>query len=354
MHWLIRNIVDRAYDTRSLIKGRSLSHMLQELCWKSERVAVLIATPVHGNLGDHAIVRAEKLFLEEMGFDILEIERIQYERVCKRLHETVDHNVLIVVDGGGNVGTLWPEENDKMNVIVESFSSNAVAIFPQTAFFEDTPAGEECRRGVAAAYGRNPNLMFFSRDRATYDAIRDVSPETPNLYVPDIVLYLNESRDGGARKGALLCLRNDKERVTDGESSTAIRFALTERGLSVRETSTVVDYPYRVDASNRDAVLQAKWDEFRSAEVVITDRLHGMIFSAITGTPCVALDNVSHKVSQGYEWIRHIPNIRVAASADEVPDLLNVVLEAGSCRYNRTPLDPYFDQIKAAIQHAIN
>lgn len=339
---------------RRRIKEKFLPKRLKTLCANNDATAVLIATPTHGNLGDHAIVRAEKLLLADMGIATFEVERYQYERLRRQIGRAVSPRDLIVIDGGGNVGTLWPEENDKMNDVVVRFAGNPVVIFPQTAFFEDSPAGDECRQGVATAYEENPNLLFFSRDRTTYETMREVSPGTANLYVPDIVLYLDESRAGGAREGALLCLRDDKERVTDGKASAAIRSALSARGLAVRETSTVVSEPYRVDASNRDAVLQKKWDEFRSAEVVVTDRLHGMIFSAITGTPCVALDNVSRKVSQGYEWIRHIPNIRVAASADEMPGLLDAVLKAGPCRYDRAPLDPYYDQMKAAIRRAID
>ncbi len=39
--------------------------------------------------------------------------------------------------------------------------------------------------------------------------------------------------------------------------------------------------------------LNSKFAEFLSSGLVITDRLHGMIFAAITGTPCIALDNKS-------------------------------------------------------------
>lgn len=339
---------------RRRVKEQFLPHRLKTLSTNNDATAVLIATPTHGNLGDHAIVRAEKRFLADMGIVTFEVERYQYERLRGRIGKAVSPRNLIVIDGGGNVGTLWPEENDKMNDIVVRFAGNPVVIFPQTAFFEDSPAGDECRQDVETAYEKNPNLVFFSRDRKTYETIREVSPRTTNLYVPDIVLYLDESRDGGAREGALLCLRDDKERVTDGRSSAAIRSALHARGLAVRETSTVISEPYRIDASNRDAVLQAKWDEFRSAEVVVTDRLHGMIFSAITGTPCVALDNVSRKVSQGYDWIRHIPSIRVASRADEVPGLLGAVLEAGPRRYDRTPLDSYYDQMETALRRLVN
>lgn len=327
-------------------------HKYQKRCGQA---IVFIATPIYSNLGDHAIVKAQIKFLSDMGYsnNLFEISRSQYECGRRVIQSIVQSESLIVIDGGGNVGTLWSEESEKMNDIIERFSGNPVVVFPQTAFFEDSPVGEECRRNVSLAYAKNPNLVFFSRDRATYNAMRKVSPRTLNLYAPDIVLYLDESRDGDAREGALLCMRDDKERVTDGCSSAAIRSALADRRLAVHETSTVVNTPCRIDASNRDAVLDSKWDEFRSAEVVVTDRLHGMIFSGITGTPCVALDNVSRKVSQGYEWIRHIPNIRVAASADEVPGLLDAVLDAGPCRYDRAPLDPYYDQMKAAIRRAI-
>ena len=78
-----------------------------------------------------------------------------------------------------------------------------------------------------------------------------------------------------------------------------------------------------------------------------------MIFSAITGTPCVALDNVSHKVSQGYEWIKGIKNIRVATEIDEVPALLDEVLAAGPCAYDRALLTPYHEMMREAIERVL-
>lgn len=348
------NVVYKKYlgFTRRVL-ARAVPRSLKTYRANNDAVAVLIATPTHGNLGDHAIVRAEKQFLSDLGYSIFEIERFQYERLRSHIAHAIGPNDLIVIDGGGNVGTLWPEESDKMNDIVVRFRASPVVVFPQTAYFEDSPFGEECKRSVAVAYEKNPSLLFFSRDRTTYEVMGEVAPGLCNFYVPDIVLYLDESRVGDARDGALLCLRDDKERVTGDGGAGAMRSALKARGLSVRETSTVVDEPSYISARNRDAILESKWEEFRSAEVVVTDRLHGMIFSAITGTPCVALDNVSRKVSQGYEWIRHIKNIRVASSVDEVPTLVDEVLTAGPCRYDRIPLDPYYEEMKAAIRSVV-
>ncbi len=53
-----------------------------------------------------------------------------------------------------------------------------------------------------------------------------------------------------------------------------------------------------------------KWNEFSSVQLVVTDRLHGMVFSAITGTPCIALDNISHKVYGAYQWLSYLPYLR--------------------------------------------
>ena len=36
--------------------------------------------------------------------------------------------------------------------------------------------------------------------------------------------------------------------------------------------------------------------KYRKCQLVITDRLHGMIFAAITSTPCIALGNYNHKI----------------------------------------------------------
>lgn len=340
------------------VRNRALTGaMLRRLRAHQERnasSAILIATPIHGNLGDQAIVFAQCEFLADNfpGLAVFEIQRYQYELAKEEIAKLVRPNDLVVIDGGGNVGTLWPEENDKMNDIIRRFAGNPIVVFPQTAFFSDTEDGFECERRTAEAYASNLRLVFFSRDKATYEKINAMDAVDVNLFVPDIVLYHNATLHM-ERHGALLCLRDDKERTAPDGAQSFLCDALVARGLSVSEATTVVGRPKRIGEGNRAEVLAAKWVEFGSAEVVVTDRLHGMIFSAITGTPCVALDNVSHKVSQGYEWIKGIKNIRVAAEIDEVPALLDEVLAAGPCAYDRAPLTPYHEMMREAIERVL-
>lgn len=321
----------------------------------SSRTAIMIATPSHGNLGDQAIVYAQRRFLADAlpSFSVFEIQRYQYEFARERIQRMVRPSDIVVVDGGGNVGTLWPEENNKINDIVSRFVDCNVLVFPQTAYFEDSERGRKCERETAAAYRSNPNLMYFSRDRKTFETVGRLTPDTPSYYVPDIVPYIDDAPFSTERSGALLCLRDDKERVLDDETAKTIDSVLVELGLQAARTSTVIAEPTRIYEGNRDAVLGAKWAEFSSSELIITDRLHGMFFSAITGTPCVALDNLSHKVSQGFEWIEGIPNVRLAHTPDEIPVLAREALAAGPSRYSRVPLDSVYGQMKEVIRRAV-
>lgn len=350
----VQLVKDGLRFVRDRVLTEAMLRRLREHQASHERSAILIATPKHGNLGDQAIVLAQTEFLAdnfpELG--IFEIQRYQYELARERIAGLVRPRDLVVIDGGGNVGTLWPEENDKMNDIIRRFSGNPAVVFPQTAYFDNTDEGRECELRTATAYASNPRLVFFSRDKATYEKVASMSPSTMNLFVPDIVLY-HDATSSSSRSGALLCLRDDKERTVCEGASDALRGALKSRGLSVSETSTVVFSPKRIDEVNRVHTLSDKWAEFGSSEVVVTDRLHGMIFSAITGTPCVAFDNVSHKVSQGNAWIRHIANIKVAASPEEVPTLLDEVLAAGPCSYDRASLSSYHREMREAIERAL-
>ncbi len=199
----------------------------------SLRTAIMIATPSHGNLGDQAIVYAQKRFLADAlpGFSVFEIQRYQYELARESIQGMVRPSDIVVVDGGGNVGTLWPEENDKINDIVSRFVDCSVLVFPQTAYFEDSERGQECERETATVYRSNPNLVYFSRDRRTFETIGKLTPDTPNYYVPDIVPYINDAPFSTERSGALLCLRADKERALDDEAVKRLIPSLSNLGF---------------------------------------------------------------------------------------------------------------------------
>ena len=55
----------------------------------------------------------------------------------------------------------------------------------------------------------------------------------------------------------------------------------------------------------RKKEVKNKLEQFKKAKLIITDRLHGMIFATITATPCIAFGNSNGKVKNVYGWLKH-------------------------------------------------
>ncbi|WP_423202829.1 polysaccharide pyruvyl transferase family protein [Morganella morganii] len=54
------------------------------------------------------------------------------------------------------------------------------------------------------------------------------------------------------------------------------------------------------------------WTKFSNSKLVVTDRLHGMIFAFITNTPCLVIRNSNHKIEETYKnWISNFNYIKL-------------------------------------------
>ena len=73
---------------------------------------------------------------------------------------------------------------------------------------------------------------------------------------------------------------------------------------------TVLEVKTPVVGAYREKLVINKLKEFAECEIVVTDRLHGMIFSYITSTPCIALGNSTGKSLYSYEdWLSKSSNV---------------------------------------------
>lgn len=76
--------------------------------------------------------------------------------------------------------------------------------------------------------------------------------------------------------------------------------------------STNIDHNY-LSIIQREEELHKIWNTFKSAQFVITDRLHARIFCYITNTPCLVFQNNNHKVRETYDWNKSNRNINLVA-----------------------------------------
>lgn len=111
----------------------------------------------------------------------------------------------------------------------------------------------------------------------------------------------------------MTCLRNDKESI-QGKAKDIFINRLNETYKNVFNYDTVIDKVVTVE--NREEELKAMFNEFRKSKVVITDRLHGMVFCAITKTPCIVTKSLDHKVTGTYQWLKELNYIRLVDKLD--------------------------------------
>ena len=167
-----------------------------------------------------------------------------------------------------------------------------------------------------------------------------------------MVLSYEHWGNGAERIGCLLCLRNDCEKTMD-ETQTMLVSQQAQALFPNQVGSTDTFYPHHVELSSRKEAVEQKLGEFASSQLVITDRLHGMIFCAITGTPCIVLNSRSSKLSGCYAWISHLPYIRFIDDAAQISEAYHSIPKE-QFTYDCTPLQDYFSELRKDISRIYN
>ena len=314
---------------------------------KKDSGIILLATPQHGNLGDQAIVSAERKILYKIypNKKIYEVPNGYYLKYADAVKKHVNENDIIIIDGGGNLGSLWGNEDDKISKIISDYKNNKIVIFPQTCFYEENSERRIQRNRVV--YESAKDLTVTLREKWSYDVFNELFPNTKSNLVPDIVLSL-KPQINKRRNGLLICFRNDREKVISDDIKGNIVKYLTENKIEYKETSTLVDK--KVGKNNREKELKKKFEEFASAQLVITDRLHAMIFSAITDTPCIAVDNSSKKVGGVYEWIKDDKNVIYLSDTSKIIENVSRMLSEPTTKYD---FDYPIDEIKEILNDKV-
>ena len=150
------------------------------------------------------------------------------------------------------------------------------------------------------------------------------------------------------RVDATMCCRADCERVLSDDNHSSIKDLLGNYG-KLKQIDT--DIGFDIQARFSDNHLYELLMEFRKSKVVVTDRLHGLIFSAITGTPCVALGNYNAKTKGAYDWLKHLPYLDYC---DNVSDLGAKLHKVTSCKtqYNSESISKAFGSLEQVLKDA--
>lgn len=265
---------------------------------RQKKKALMLATAEHQNIGDAAITLAEQYILQQQFPEYYQVEfsTYEFEQKFDFLQAIVNPQDILFINGGGNLGSLYLEEEELHRRIIQNFPCNPIIILPQSIYFANDINGQQQLALSSQIYNHHPNLTIYARGSESLSLARKYFPNAQSYLMPDLVLALH--RDYALeRKGILVNLREDQESLL-AEDKEKFLAQLQELHQDIEQRSNMA--PADISRVQRAAVVNSELMCYASHKVVITDRLHGMLFSVATNTPCVVLDNVTGKSGEMY------------------------------------------------------
>ncbi|MEE6133333.1 polysaccharide pyruvyl transferase family protein [Priestia sp. GS2] len=321
------------------------------------RVFIMLAGD-YENLGDIAITEAQKKFIKKVlpNHEVIPIYLRETLKMVKTIKKVIQPSDIITIIGGGNMGDLYEGYENMRRNLIKSFPNNKIISFPQTIDFSNSVQGKKSFEKTIKYYNSHQNLHLFARESISHRIMEKAFPNNTVKLIPDIVLSMElESKKALKREGVVLCLRNDSEINLKQDTKDSIIKVIKGKFTAVSFQDTHLGN----DTENGSfKSLQSSFydllNSFSKAELVITDRLHGMIFCVITGTPCIVLPNNNHKITGTYhDWLNNVDYIKLVTKVDNITSFLKdvdsmLMLDTNSIKIPN--LEKYYHPLQSSLK----
>ena len=322
--------------------------------FRRKRKIFLLGTPSHNNIGDHAIALGTRKFVLDNfpDFDYVEYDKINdylsQRLTFLKLKAGVSSKDIILFHGGGNLGNIYISEENYRRAVVKSFKNNKIVVLSSSIFFCDDFDGHSQLKRTKTIYNKHKDLTLFLRDNDSFQKAKEYFNNCKLFLMPDMALYLNQVLDytNVSRHDSIyLCLRNDCEKLyeakaLDGMFSACKNIANTEVGDNA--------FSVNVTSVNREEKVIEYLKYFSSHKLIVTDRFHGVIFSFITNTPCIALDNNNGKIKNSIFWFKDEKNIVYLEDVDQIQKVIKETYDYPET-YKRD-FSEFFNDMKKIIE----
>ena len=283
-----------------------------------------LGLPDYGNMGDQAIACAMTRYVRKFGqkYEIFTCNKSDLLSNLLSVKRDCQKGDILFLIGGGNMGVAYFGEEEVRRLIIEMFPKNRIIIFPQTIDYGKSEEGKRQLKEAIRLYSKHKDLHIFAREKESYQMMKRWFSNNHVYLAPDIVFSM-QYEESFERSYILKCIRNDRESALNRETVENIDEILQAFG-EVRATDTVEPYvPLFSSEEIREKLVYRKLKEFAMAKLVITDRLHGVIFSVLTNTPCIVMGNNNHKIKSSYEtWLGDFNDIVFMEETDSLPDII--------------------------------
>ena len=305
-----------------------------------KRKVILFSIPTHPNLGDQAQLMCTEKWVKEnfSNYKMLSLGHLcipfanRFETLLFNytfwafvvLKLTVRKNDIFI----GHSGYFFVDHHGgwfSFDFLLQHWD-NQFIILPQTINFY-TPV---VKQRVARVFGNKKNLTILCRDEVSYENAKRLFGTTRLMLYPDIVTSLIGTRTYSAKRdGVLFCMRDDIESFYSVDDIEALMHRFGNiRKEKIDTTLKISEYAMK---KNRDELINKIIEKIAGYKVVITDRYHGTIFSAIANTPVVVINSADHKLSSGVRWFpleEFGMNVQFADSLDDAYMKASAILQS--------------------------
>lgn len=310
----MRNMHTSTITEQQGLLYEALAHLLEK-----EKKVALLDFPNHNNVGDNAIWLGEKTALKKMGIKVVyQCDIYSYSE--KALRKCLAGRGVVLMHGGGNLGTIWPEHQRFREATLATLKDYRIIQLPQSVFFSDQTSKK--RFGDIAR--SHPDYHVLLRDEKSFQILNELKLNVK--LCPDMALALGLIPTRGKPIVDVVWLsRTDHESSKKGEqilpdvSTEKLDWLVGEPGVfyskylakitvrirrfvqkTYQNSSFLRNHLWNVNAAFFDLLA---WSRFKRGvrilsrgKVVVTDRLHGHIISTLIGKPQVLLDNHYRKI----------------------------------------------------------
>lgn len=337
------------YRSERLVYNHKCTHELNP----EKKYAFVFFAADYNNLGDLAITVSQRKFLMSLigeEYTVIKINEGDTYNWIGEIKKLPSENVLITLIGGGNSGSLYDFIEIPRRFILKRFKNYRIISFPQTIFFDDSEQALAVKTEFFKVANKCKNLTLVAREKNS-DKIYMDNTKVRVLLTPDIVFsyekYVKRSESRQANSVAFV-LRDDKEKALDVEFQRNLIESVEKRFDKVEYMDTC-DVEYKED--NAQKLLDDYLTRLQSISLVITDRLHGMILSYITKTPCIVFDNNNQKIESTYNtWLQGQNIVRLfnSGGVEELNQLIDDMMN--QTKYVSVNLDEKFDPLRKAVK----
>lgn len=315
------NALEKVKQMQEII-SQSLSPLI-------DRDYVLLDVPFHENVGDTLIWQGELDFLSNCTHKCILTSSV----VNKEFSFSDD--VLILFQGGGNFGDMWPMHHRYRKTIIERHPNNPVIIFPQSVCYLD----ESLLKEDIVFFSKFPNVTICARDKISKAFLDQYFKCNTILLVPDMAFMINIGRYKKKKQiagSSLYCKRNDSEfsecqNFSQFPLNTVLRDWLFPYGKKIeRECYWVCRLANSIDIRIgthlydkigkwffehrfKNAQLKYAIDFISPYESIYTTRLHVAILSILLGKKKIVMfDNCYGKLSSLYHtWLEDVDDLAI-------------------------------------------